>query len=283
MKLKAYAKLNLALEVLGKRPDGYHELDSIMQSITLHDIVDIQKSNEISVCMNGLWVDEKNNTAYKAAVLFAEYTETGGAEISIEKHIPSLAGLGGSSADAAAVLIGMDSLYGTKLGTETLSSLGRRIGADVPFSLVGGTARARGIGEKLEPLKLKKPLWFAVVKPYQGVSTAEAFKAYTKSSHISIETVAFALQKGDTEMFKRYSGNSLGMSALKIAPDIIKAASALGVYGKAFMSGSGSSMFCVFESKEAAITAAQKIKGNFELCDAFGCTDRGIEITGESL
>jgi 4-diphosphocytidyl-2-C-methyl-D-erythritol kinase len=228
-------------------------------------------------------VDEESNTAYKAAVLFAEYTETGGAEITIEKRIPSLAGLGGSSADAAAVLFGMDRLYGTKLGKETLSSLGRRIGADVPFSLFGGTARARGIGEKLEALKLKKPLWFTVVKPHQGVSTAEAFKAYTKSSHISIETVAFALQKGDIDMFRRYSDNSLGIAALKIAPDIMKAAAALGAYGKAFMSGSGSSMFCVFETKEDAEEAVRNIKADFELCGAFSCTDCGVEIIGENL
>ena len=283
MKLKAYAKLNLALEVKGKRPDGYHELDTIMQSISLHDIISIEKSSSVSVNMDKAGVDEKNNTAYKAAILFSEYTESGGADIFIEKHIPSMAGLGGSSADAAAVLYGLDALYGTRLGTQTLMHLGRKIGADVPFCIKGGTARAKGIGEKLEPLSLKKPLWFTVVKPYQGVSTAQAFGAYKESAHISVESTAFALQKGDIDMFRRYSGNSLGMAALKIAPDIMKAAGALSAFGKAFMSGSGSSMFCVFESQLKAQAAADKIKGGFELCGAYICTAAGVEIIGDNI
>ncbi len=283
MKLKAYAKLNLALEVKGKRPDGYHELDTIMQSISLHDIISIEKSSSVSVTMDKAGVDEKNNTAYKAALLFSEYTESGGADIKIEKHIPDMAGLGGSSADAAAVLYGLDALYGTRLGTQALMHLGRKIGADVPFCITGGTARARGIGEKLELLSLKKPLWFTVVKPFQGVSTARAFGAYTKSAHISIESAAFALQKGDIDMFRRYSDNSLGIAALKIAPDIMKAAGALSAFGKAFMSGSGSSMFCVFETLQEAQAAADKIKGSFELCGAYGCTSTGIEMIGDTI
>jgi 4-diphosphocytidyl-2-C-methyl-D-erythritol kinase len=161
--------------------------------------------------------------------------------------------------------------------------LGRKIGADVPFCIKGGTARAKGIGEKLEPLSLKKPLWFTVVKPYQGVSTAQAFGAYTKTAHISIESAAFALQKGDIDMFMRYTGNSLGMAALKIAPDIMKAAGELSAFGKAFMSGSGSSMFCVFESRQEAQAAADKIKGSFELCGAYSCTAAGIEMIGDTV
>ncbi len=283
MKLKAYAKLNLALEVKEKRPDGYHELDTIMQSISLCDIVSIERSSSVSVSMSNPCADEKDNTAFKAAVLFSEYTESGGADISIEKHIPAMAGLGGSSADAAAVLFGLDELYGTRLGTETLMYLGRKIGADVPFCIMGGTARAKGIGEKLERLTLKKPLWFTVIKPHQGVCTAEAFKAYKKTRHISIESTAFALQKGDIDMFRRYSGNSLGMAALKIAPDIMRAAGALSAFGKAFMSGSGSSMFCVFETQQEAQAAAAKIKGSFELCSAYNCTSAGVEMTGDTI
>ena len=283
MKLKAYAKLNLALEVKAKRPDGYHELDTIMQSISLHDIVSIEKNGAISVSMDKGEVEEKSNTAYKAAELFSQHTGSGGANIKIEKHIPQIAGLGGSSADAAAVLYGLDKLYHTHLGVDTLTYLGRKVGADVPFCLFGGTARAKGIGEKLERLSLKAPLWFTVVKPYQGVSTAQAFSAYTKSPHISIESAAYALQKGDIEMFRQHSGNSLGMAALKTAPDIMKAASALSAFGKAFMSGSGSSMFCVFESQLEAQAAASKIKGSFELCGAYSCTSAGVEMTGDNI
>lgn len=281
MKLKAYAKLNLALDITGKRPDGYHELDTIMQSISLFDTVTIEKADIISVQMNKSVVPEKNNTAYKAAKLFCKHTREKGAVISIEKQIPSMAGLGGSSADAAAVLIGLDKLFDTKLPYSTLAHLGKQIGADVPFCMSGGTTRAKGIGEKLQPLRLNKPLHFVIVKPRQGVSTAKAFAAYKPSAKIRIESAAYALQKGDIKLFNKYSGNALGMAALSIAPDMMKAASALRPFGKAFMSGSGSSMFCLLESAEQAEEAAQCIIGDFELCGAFHTKETGIEIIGE--
>lgn len=282
MKLKAYAKLNLALDITGKRPDGYHELDTIMQSISLFDTVTIEKADIISVHMNKDVAPEKNNTAYKAADLFCKHTGIIGAAISIDKRIPSMAGLGGSSADAAAVLIGLNELFDTGLTHSTLAHMGKQIGADVPFCMTGGTARAKGIGEKLQQLQLAKPLYFVVVKPHQGVSTAKAFSAYKPSSKISIESVVFALQKGDIELFNKYSGNALGMASLSIAPDIMKAASALRPFGKAFMSGSGSSMFCVLETKEQAEKAVQSISGDFELCGAFHTKHTGIEIIGEN-
>lgn len=281
MKLKAYAKLNLALDITGKRPDGYHELDTIMQSISLFDTITIKKADIISIRMKDGAVPEKSNTAYKAAELFCKHTGKSGAAISIDKKIPSMAGLGGSSADAAAVLIGLNKLFNTDLQHSTLAHMGKQIGADVPFCITGGTARAKGIGEKLQQLKLKKPLYFVVVKPHQGVSTVKAFGAYKPSSKISIESVIFALQKGDIELFNKYSGNALGLAALSLAPDIMKAASALRPFGKAFMSGSGSSMFCVFEKREQAEKAAQNINGNFELCGAFHTVHTGVEIIGE--
>lgn len=282
MKLKAYSKLNLALDITGKRSDGYHDLDTIMQSISLYDTVTIEKSHIISVQMSKGDVPEKSNTAYKAVELFCKLTGLMGATISIDKHIPSMAGLGGSSTDAAAVLIGLNKLYNTKLPHSTLAHIGKKIGADVPFCMEGGTARAKGIGEKLQHLRLTKPLHFVVVKPHQGVSTAKAFSAYKPSSKISIESVAFAIQKGDIELFNKYSGNALGMAALSIAPDILKAASALRPFGKAFMSGSGSSMFCVFATKEEAENAAQSIDGEFEFCGSFHTKHTGIEIIGDN-
>lgn len=282
IKLFAYAKLNLALNVLGRRDDNYHELDTIMQSISLCDVVSIEKADELAVIMDKAIVDPQHNTAYIAAKIFEEFTGIGGAQITIEKHIPSMAGLGGASADAAAVLVGLNELYDTKLSTETLQKIGRQIGADVPFALTGGTARAKGIGEKLEMLKLNKPLHFVVVKPHQGVPTAQAFAAYTKAAPARMESVAYAVQKGDIEMFNKYSRNALGMAALSIAPQIMKAASALGEFGKAFMSGSGSSMFVVFETAGQAKTAAQSVHGDFELCGAFKSMNKGVKKAGEN-
>ena len=203
------------------------------------------------------WADEKNNTAYKAAETFFNHTPKGGASITINKRIPRMAGLGGASADAAAVLIGLDRLYGTHLASEVLRKLGMSVGADVPFALTGGLARAKGIGEKLTFLKPNKPMYYAVVKPYAGVSTAEAFKTYSGSGHISIDTVEFAVIKGDVSLFLRSSGNALSMAALGIAPDILKAAAALKEAGaqKAFMTGSGSAVFAAFETEQEAAYA----------------------------
>lgn len=278
--LNAYAKLNLSLSVTGKRNDGYHELDTIMQNISLYDTVTVKKSDCIRVYMDICDVDERDNTAYAAATVFCEYTGKDGAEIGIQKHIPSMAGLGGSSADAAAVLIGLNQLYDTQLNQQTLIALGKRIGADVPFALFGGTARAKGIGEKLVRLHPPKPMYYVVVKPHQGVSTAEAFKKYRPSGHISIDTVEYAVLKGDVALFSGHAANALGMAALSIAPDILKAATALVSAGakKALMTGSGSSIFAAFETQEESQLAAKNIQGDFALCSAFEPKDTGVEI-----
>lgn len=283
IKLKAYAKLNLALDILFKRTDGYHELDTIMQNISLHDIVTIEKANGIRVHMDKGEVTEHSNTAHLAAKVFMQRTDISGADISIEKRIPSMSGLGGSSVDAAAVLFGLNALYDTKLDERTLFEIGKEVGADVPFALLGGTARVTGLGEKLERMKLKKQLHFVVVKPYQGVSTAKAFAAYRKASHISIDSVQYAVQKGDIALIQKFCANALGMAALSIAPDIIKAAAALAHFSKAFMSGSGSSMFAVFETQDEAKAAADAVHGDFELCGAYSSTSKGVEIIGENF
>ena len=154
--LKAYAKLNLSLAITGVRKDGYHELDTIMQSISLFDMITIEKADGIRVIMDADDVAEDENTAYLAADTFMRLAGGSGAKIFIHKLIPSLAGLGGASADAAAVLIGLNSIYDMRLDKEELISIANRVGADVPFALVGGTARAKGTGDKLTPLLPKK-------------------------------------------------------------------------------------------------------------------------------
>ncbi len=282
--LEAYAKLNLALAVVGKRDDGYHELDTLMQSISLCDIVKIEKADGISVRMDAHSIDEKSNSAYKAAQCFFEHAASGGASITINKRIPPMAGLGGASADAAAVLIGLDRLYDTHLSPDALRKLGISVGADVPFALAGGLARARGIGEKLTFLKPNRSMYYVVVKPFAGVSTAEAFKRFSGSEHISIDTVEFAVLKGDVSLFSKSSGNALGMAALGLSPDIVKAAAALKEAGaqKALLTGSGSAVFAAFETYEEAQSAAKRVKGDFELCGAFEPVNCGAIITGDN-
>lgn len=284
IKLNAYAKLNLSLDVTGKRSDGYHNLDSIMQSISLADTVEIDHADDISVSFDVPDVDAVSNTAFAAAKAFLAHTGvTGGADIRIQKRIPRMSGMGGASANAAAVLIGLNRLYDTRLDAAALAALGVTLGADVPFALMGGTARARGIGEHLKPLRLKAPFHAVVVKPRAGVPTAEAFRRYRASAPINISMAEFALLKGDISLFEQYAGNALGIAALSIAPEIMKAAGALMAAGagKALMSGSGSTMFALFPTAEAAHAAAARIKGNFELCGAYSFVDKPVEIVGE--
>ena len=279
IRLKAYAKLNLSLDITGKRSDGYHELDGIMQSISLCDTVEIQKSDEISVLMDAGGIDMRRNTAYKAALAFQEQSGCGGAAILVQKRIPAEAGLGGASADAAAVLYGLNKLYGAGFSADQLSAIGVKVGADVPFALTGGTVRARGIGERLTRVELGKPLHFVIVKPHAGVSTAEAYRRYQKSEPLHIGTVEYALAKGDIALFLRYAGNALGMAALSIAPEILAAANALMAAGapRALMSGSGSTMFSPFESLEEATAAAARVKGDFAYVGAVSAVNTGIE------
>lgn len=282
--LHAYAKLNLSLDVLGKRSDGYHELDMIMQSISLYDTVTVNKADGVRVHMDRGNVDTQHNTAYIAAQAFCHHTGKPGADIVIQKRIPSMAGLGGSSADAAAVLIGLNRLYDTALDDDTLAALGKSVGADVPFALTGGTARAKGIGELLTPLTPGKPLYFVLVKPHQGVSTAQAFAQYRQGTPVRMNSVAFALQKGDLPLFHRFAGNALGMAALTIAPDVMTAGNALMVAGaeKALMTGSGSTMFAVFDSVSRAQDVAGRVRGNFELCGVYSGMPVGVQKTGET-
>ena len=285
IRLKAYAKLNLSLDIRGKRSDGYHELDTIMQSIDLFDTVRIEKADALRVQMDMSGVDERLNTAYVAAEAFFLHTGiSGGADIAIEKHIPAMSGLGGASADAAAVLIGLDRLYGAQLSADTLRMLGKCVGADVPFALVGGTARAQGIGEILTPLYPKKVFHCVVIKPAQGVSTAEAFARYRVSDHVSIDSVEYALLKGDLELLLRFAGNALGLAALAVAPQILHAADALMAAGapKALMTGSGSALFAPFENLEAAQQTAQRVRGEFAYCGAHSAAASGVDIEEET-
>ena len=194
MDVAAFAKLNLALKITGRRTDGYHELDMVMQEISLCDEISIKKSAGLEVESNIPLPPE--NTLHTAARVFFAYTGIrGGADIRVQKNIPAQAGLGGGSSDGAAVLKALDSLYGTKLNAEELIGLGRRVGADVPFFIRGGCARAQGTGEILTPVANNLPLVFLLAKPAGGVNTKEAYAAYHRleKNETDIDGVVLAL------------------------------------------------------------------------------------------
>lgn len=176
MKLKANAKINLTLDVLGKREDGYHLIDSVFQSVSLCDIVEVDISDSIVVGCSDNTICDESNIAYKAAKKFFEYTGTqGGAGIKIEKNIPLASGMGGGSADAAAVIVALDRLYNTNLSKDALCEIGLSVGADVPFCIMGGTARVGGIGEQMSKLPNMPDCAILLIKHGKKLSTADMY------------------------------------------------------------------------------------------------------------
>ena len=268
--LRAYAKINLTLEVLGERPDGYHELRTVMHSIGLFDTVSIMivpysgDTERIRVFATEFL--PYRNTAFRAAEEYFAAAEARfpgsvagfGVSIVIVKGIPSEAGLGGASADAAAVLFGMEKLFGL-LGGEALYEIGRTVGADVPFCLHGGCALCEGIGERLTDCPAAE-LPLLIVKGERGVSTGALFRALPpaaeKAGAPSADMLE-ALRSGDAEAVSGLLMNDLGSAAEQVAPEIAEYRARLleaGAVG-ALMSGSGSSVYGIFRSLEAAEAA----------------------------
>ena len=163
----APAKLNLALDVVGTLPNGYHDLDMTMQAITLYEKVVLTRSNGLNLTLPGSPVAANDsNTAIKAAIAFFRYTGLlAGVDITVYKNIPVRAGMAGGSADAAAVLVGLNALYGARLSMSELCALGAKVGADVPFALMGGTCRVQGVGDVMKALPPCPDCWFTVVMP----------------------------------------------------------------------------------------------------------------------
>ncbi len=268
--LKAFAKLNLSLDITGLRADGYHLLDSIFQSIDIFDeITLVKKAEGISISSDNPNVPtDLSNTACKAAIHFFEKTKiVSGVDIHIKKNIPSEAGMGGGSADAAAVIVGLNELFSTGLSVKEMQDIGVLVGADVPFCIKGGSVRVKGIGEILEELPTINFLRFVVVMPKgKGISTKEAYKAYDKDGakkHPDTEKLVSAIEKEDVFAFCENMHNVLE----EVAPldEIAKIEQKLLEYGadKAMMTGSGAAVFGVFHSLILALSAKARFKDDF--------------------
>lgn len=281
----APAKLNLTLDILGTREDGYHTLDMIMQTVTLRERVTVRKSSGLYLSLPGSRVPaNEHNTAYKAALAF--FHETGllaGAAITIEKRVPVRAGMAGGSADAAAVLVGLNELYGAKLSTRELCSIGAQIGADVPFSILGGTARVTGVGEILQPLRRCPPCWFTVCMPAGGISTPQAYARYDElgtDEHPDSAAAAEAIARGDLNALCETMGNALEYSSA--SPDTKPICEVLREYGacKAMMTGSGAAVFGVFRGENAANRAKQALLQRWPQCWVVRPDARGARVVG---
>lgn len=268
--LKAQAKINLALDVTGKRPDGYHTLRTVMQSVALCDSVYIKKINKpgylkVVTSVPYLPADERN-IAYKAAnLLIKRYNLTEGVFIKLEKRIPVSAGLAGGSADCSAVLSGMKRLFNLTISRRELMSIGLELGADVPFCLARGTALAEGVGEELTKLRPMPKAWILLVKPAAIVSTAEVFKAFVPNDTVTrpdIDRLIECIAKGDLPGIGAHMANALESVTAKLHPVIGELKALMlsnGALG-AVMSGSGPTVVGLFAGRQAVMTAQAAVR-----------------------
>lgn len=256
---RACAKVNLTLGVTGRRSDGYHTLDSLMVTTDLCDDVTVTRCREVIVTCTGMFLPYRN-TLRAAAERYRALTGRG-ARIHVYKRIPAEAGLGGGSADAAAVLRAMQRLYG-EAEERDLYDIALRVGADVPFCLQGGLCRAQGVGEVLTPFRLGAPLHLVLAKPAAGVSTRALFERLNLPQPLPDTARAMAaLSGGDVRALGPLLCNALQAEAEALVPEIgtlRQRLLALGALG-ASMTGSGSAVFGLFETPEAAAAACAAI------------------------
>ena len=269
LKLKALAKINLGLDVLGKRENGYHDVRMVMQTIYLYDNVTLEKTPEAGIQLETnlfyLPVNE-NNIAYKAAkLLIDEFQIQEGIKIHLEKRIPVAAGLAGGSSNAAAVLVGMNRLFSLGLSQEELMERGVKLGADVPYCVMRGTVLAEGIGEILTPLAPLPKCYILIAKPAISVSTKEVYEALDAEEipdHPDIDGILEGLEESNLEKISGAMGNVLERVTIAKHPVIEEIKDAMKECGamNAMMSGSGPTVFGIFKDQKTAQMAKQKIQ-----------------------
>ncbi|MFD1706529.1 4-(cytidine 5'-diphospho)-2-C-methyl-D-erythritol kinase [Siminovitchia sediminis] len=249
--VKAPAKINLSLDVLGKRDDGYHEVEMVMTTIDLADRLELTETKEsrISILSRNRFVPaDDRNLAYQAAKLLKERFQVNqGVEISINKSIPVAAGLAGGSSDAAATLRGLNDLWKLGLSVHELAELGSEIGSDVSFCVYGGTALAKGRGEKIKKLPAPPPCWVVLAKPSIGVSTSDVYRnlKLSKISHPNTQGMIQALEDHDYEGVCRNMANVLESVTLSMHPEVLQIKKQMERFGAdaVLMSGSGPTVF----------------------------------------
>lgn len=269
MRLQAFAKINLGLDVLGKREDGYHEVRMIMQTIRMYDQLDMRKSVEpgIHLTTNKKYIPvDENNLVWRAAKLMMDTCGImEGVSIHLHKVIPVAAGMAGGSSDAAATLVGMNRLFHCGLSKEKLMELGVQIGADVPYCVLRGTALAEGIGEKLTVLPPMPDCWILIGKPGISVSTKYVYTTLdlnTDTVHPDIDGMKKALEDGNLYGITERMGYVLQDVTIPAYPEVERIKEQMKALGavNAMMSGSGPTVFGIFDNEEKAQKACQKLR-----------------------
>ncbi|MBQ8960961.1 MAG: 4-(cytidine 5'-diphospho)-2-C-methyl-D-erythritol kinase [Ruminococcus sp.] len=285
MKIRAAAKINLGLDVTGRLQDGYHLIESVFQSVGLFDLIEAELTEggialECTVPEEFAAADpipcDRRNIAYKAAELY--FSETGigkGCRLSVTKGIPSQAGMGGGSADAAGVLYCLNELCGAPVSHEELCRIGKKLGADVPFCLTGGTAYVGGIGEEIRPLPEYSGRILVIGKGREGVSTGEAYRnidVLVSPVHPEVEKLRQALET-DPDSAPQYFGNLFEQAVCLEEVDSLKSVMLDKGAVRAIMTGSGSAVFGLFRSRDEAEACCEELKkmGYFSaVCETVG-------------
>lgn len=267
MRILAPAKINLFLEVLNRRSDGYHNIETIFQTVSLYDKITIEpRRHALSLeCSSNSVPQDRRNLVLKAAQLLRKKLGLkSGAQIKLEKNIPAGAGLGGGSSDAAATLKGLLAVWKKRLGKKELLSLAYQLGADVPFFLYKGTAFASGIGERIEKLSRVKPAWFVLIYPRFSVSTAVVYRHihFPLTIKQKINRIKELLSRGfSSDKWAHCLYNRLEKQAIQLYPEILHIKNTLKSIGFAnLMSGSGSTIFILASSKDEAKRIRSRLK-----------------------
>ncbi len=269
LQLKAYAKINLGLDVVRRLENGYHEVKMVMQAVGIHDVISLEKTEGgiVITTDSGELPTDGNNLIYKAAELMRrQYDIRQGVRIHLRKNIPIAAGMAGGSTDAAATMKGMNRLFGLALSVGELRKLGVRIGADVPYCVTGGTALAEGIGEKLTMLPPAPQCTLLVAKPDINVSTKYVYEhldAAGVAVHPDIDGMVEAIRSGNLQGVVERMGNVLEGVTVPAYPVIatLKERMRAGGAEGSLMSGSGPTVFGIFTQEEKARAALEQIKG----------------------
>ena len=288
--LKSRAKINLSIDVLGKRQDGYHLVEMIMQTIDLYDLIEINEKDNDQITIKSTSDEiplDCNNLVYKAANLIKKtFNINKGVEIHIKKNIPVAAGMAGGSSNAAAALVGLNKLWNLNLSNQQLEKIGLKLGADVPFCINGGAVLASGIGEELTPIKgLTKDVCILVCKPDLFVSTKEVYECIDSKDIDKRPNNKFlieCLKNEDTRQLAENMFNVLEGVTMDKHPviqqikDIMTNYRALG----AMMSGSGPTVFGLYENREDAVKCKAILEKQFKQTFVVACEEKGVEVNG---
>jgi len=270
MKLRAYAKINIGLHILRKRSDGFHDLETVFREINCFDEIELERHEKITMTADSILVpvDSSNLCVRAATLLQKEKHVREGVQIHLKKNIPVGAGLGGGSSDAAAVLSGLNRFWELRMSKQDLSVLAAQIGADVPFFIGGGTAYATGRGDLCEPFDLSLPFWIAVVTPLVHISTVWAYSQMVPNRNGRPSGLRSKIEKhlASPRTWASFIQNDFEPVVFQMHPELGRVKEQLNEQGAVFslMSGSGSSVFGMFENEKGATAALSSFPNMYQ-------------------